>query len=477
MEDGGRITRLLQRLARVLRVIRLRPFDMATPEGRSNERYRRAALTTVTSVGCKCISMLALLVSVPLTIRYLGVERYGMWITITSTVAMFSFADLGVGNGLLSVLADAVGRNDRDRARAAVASALAMSGAIAVILMGGAGLAYPIVNWAGLFNVHSPAAVQEAGPALLMVLVCFAVNLPLGVVARVENGLQNGFVQNLWAAGGSLCSLAGLLVAIAARAGLPPLVVAVSAGPLISALGNGVQLFGKQSWLRPSIVTCEMTMMRRLFKTGLLFFVIQAGMAVAYQTDNLVIAHILGAEAVPAYAIPARMFMIVAGFLSIVMGPLWPAYTDAIASGDRDWVNRAFRRSCAGSLAATLPTALTLVVFGNTILRTWVGPNLQAPLWLLVLFGIRCLMASYLYPAVMLLNGLGEIKFQALTMAAMALSNIVISVLLVLRIGILGAIAGTVIAETIFLIVPLSCRVRRVLQQTRPSEIVTCVST
>jgi O-antigen/teichoic acid export membrane protein len=476
MDDDRTITRLLQRLARVLRVIRLRQFDTATPEGRSNERYRRAALTTASSVAWKCISMLTLLVSIPLTIKYLGAERYGMWLTVTSTVAIFSFADLGIGNGLVSILADAVGRNDRDRAQAAVASALAMLGAIAVILVVGAGMAYPLVNWAGIFNVHSPTAVQEAGPALLVVLLCFALNLPLGVVARVENGLQNGFVQNLWVAGGSLCSLAGLLVAIAARSGLPLLVFAVSAGPLISALGNGIQLFARHPWLRPSIASCQRQTMRRLLSTGLFFFAIQASMTIAYQSANLVIAHLMGAAAVPAYAVPARMFMIVAGLLSIVMGPLWPAYTDAIARGDPDWVSRAFRRSCAGSLAATLPIALAMVVFGNTILRIWVGPNLQAPLWLLVLFGTHCLMTSYLYPVAMLLNGLGEIRFQAVAMAAMALSNIAMSVLLVMRIGILGAIAGTVIAETVFLIMPLSWRVRRVLQQTRPRAAVTCVS-
>ncbi len=39
------------------------------------------------------------IVTVPLTIGYLGSERYGLWITISSVVAMINFADLGIGNG------------------------------------------------------------------------------------------------------------------------------------------------------------------------------------------------------------------------------------------------------------------------------------------------------------------------------------------------------------------------------------------
>jgi len=46
----------------------------------------------------------------------------------------------------------------------------------------------------------------------------------------------------------------------------------------------------------------------------------------------------------------------------------------------------------------------------------------------------------------------------------MSVANIIISVLLVKRYGIVGAIAGTVIAETIFSAIPCIYIVRRVLK-------------
>ncbi len=55
-----------------------------TAEERAHQRHRRAAWASVTSVGSKLASVITILVTAPLTIRYLGMERYGMWMTIAS---------------------------------------------------------------------------------------------------------------------------------------------------------------------------------------------------------------------------------------------------------------------------------------------------------------------------------------------------------------------------------------------------------
>jgi O-antigen/teichoic acid export membrane protein len=46
-----------------------------------------------------------MVISVPLTLTYLGSERYGMWMAISSIVALLAFADFGLGNGLVNAIA------------------------------------------------------------------------------------------------------------------------------------------------------------------------------------------------------------------------------------------------------------------------------------------------------------------------------------------------------------------------------------
>src|SRR5690242_2021779 len=101
------IRNIVERVRGLKGLLRLKPFDTSTEEGRSRERYRSAALTTITSVLAKAVSVCVSLITVRLTIHYLGVERYGLWMTITSVVSLPWFADLGMGNGLLNAIAEA----------------------------------------------------------------------------------------------------------------------------------------------------------------------------------------------------------------------------------------------------------------------------------------------------------------------------------------------------------------------------------
>ncbi len=70
-------------------------------------------MTTITSGIAKAIGILASLISVPLTYRYLGPERYGIWMVLISIITALSFADLGIGNGLMNAVSEAYGKDDR----------------------------------------------------------------------------------------------------------------------------------------------------------------------------------------------------------------------------------------------------------------------------------------------------------------------------------------------------------------------------
>jgi hypothetical protein len=59
--------------------VAMRLGALARPAGtRSGERYRRAAVTFLTSIATKGVALAVLLVSVPLGLRYSGSERFGV---------------------------------------------------------------------------------------------------------------------------------------------------------------------------------------------------------------------------------------------------------------------------------------------------------------------------------------------------------------------------------------------------------------
>src|SRR5208282_70762 len=101
-------------------------------------------------------------------------------------------------------------------------------------------------------------------------------------------------------------------------------------------------LFREFPWLLPARRAFSGVAARKIFDLGILFFVLQCAFVLAYTSDNIVIAQVLGAAAVALYAVPQKLFSSVSTIVSMAINPLWPAYGEALARGDVAWVRRTF---------------------------------------------------------------------------------------------------------------------------------------
>ncbi len=420
------------------------------------------------SASARGVGILVSFITVPLVIGYLGADRYGMWLTISSLFLVLGPLDLGIGLGLLQIVSDSTGPDDRERARQAISTALILLTLIAFAIAAVMIVIYPSVPWARLFNVTSPQAIDEAGPVAATLVGLFVIGLPLSIVAIVQAAYQSSYVSSLWALAAGIGSLVGLLVAIGARAGLPLLIVALTGVGLVAALLNALALFRwHRPWLSPKVRDFRLNTAGWLLRVGLLFVVLQAAGVAAYQLDNIVIAQIMGSASVQEYAVPAKLFSLAPIMVSFALAPLWPAYREAISRGDADWVGRTLRRSVRLALAVNVPAALLLLVAGPEILRLWVGSAVSPTPLLLVGLAIWTMMLSLSGPIAMLLNGANVIAFQAVGAILMAVCNVAVSVFLVTRVGVAGAVYGSIIAQLIFILLPSAWYVPRLLARIR----------
>ena len=91
---------------------------------------------------------------VPLTLSYLDAENYGIWLTLSSFIAWFSFFDIGLGNGLRNKFTEAKANGDMTLARAYVSSAYFTIGGVCLLLMlVFFGLNF-FIDWTTVFNTN-----------------------------------------------------------------------------------------------------------------------------------------------------------------------------------------------------------------------------------------------------------------------------------------------------------------------------------
>jgi O-antigen/teichoic acid export membrane protein len=457
---------LIGRIVRYRRLLRLRPFDTTTLEGRSAERYRRIAWSTALSMIARVVGMATSIISVPLVLDYLGSDRYGIWLQMSSFVAALGPLDLGIGLGLLTVLSDAYGRDDKEAARRAISTAAAMLTLIASVAVVVFGIVYFFIPWARVFNVTTPTAMSEAGPAAAVLFGAFALGLPLGIVAQVQLAHQSGYISSAWAILGNVGSFIALIAIIVIHGNLPFLVLALTGVGLLAAALNGWFLFRRQRrWLMPRLRDVDLPTARPLLKTGSLFLVLQIAGLAAFSLDNIVIAQLMGSSAVQEYAVPTKLFVLAPTLLSFVLVPLWPAYRESLARGDGAWVKRTLRRSITLAALFNIPSSLFLIVAGPFLLNIWVHGQVHPTTLLLVGLGTWTIMNTLNGPFAMLLNGANVVAFQAVCSVLMAVANVAISIYLVQRIGVSGAVYGSVISQLVFILIPEVWYVRRFLRR------------
>src|ERR1700757_4278432 len=101
-------------------------FAPSEKDTRLDTRYRRLWSAAASAFVGKGTTLLVSVITVPLAVRYLGAESYGLWITISSTVTMFFVFDIGIANTLTNLISEAYATNDRERAAASFATAFWM---------------------------------------------------------------------------------------------------------------------------------------------------------------------------------------------------------------------------------------------------------------------------------------------------------------------------------------------------------------
>jgi len=366
---------------------------------------------TLVSRGVAVIAPLAL---VPVTLADLGPDLYGLWGAVTAVTAMAAFADLGLGNGLMTRLAPCYATGDWSRARRYVSSAYllltALAGGAVVVLWSVSGL----VPWTALFHA-GPAVGAEARPIALACLTAFLVNVPLSLVVRVQFAYQQVAQSNLWQAVGGLLSVP--LVLLAVRADLPPagVIAASVAGPPLTNLLTSCWVYGRRlPRLRPSVRMVDWHVARELFGLSGLFLVLTVVMSVASNVDALVIAHRLDLADVTDFTVTARLFAQLGLLISLVNVPLWPANGEALARGELDWVRRTTRQMTILSTTVAVVLGGVLVVTGAPLLALWAGVRLDGAGWLLAGLAGWWILLATVSPCFMVQNAAGVVRPQLL---------------------------------------------------------------
>jgi O-antigen/teichoic acid export membrane protein len=362
-------------------------------------------LTASTSYIARALSILIGFLSVPLTVHYLGAERYGVWLTISSLLLWVSMTDFGLsGYALVNVLSEAFGNGDREAARYYTASAFWALVGIAAVIGVAIAIGFPFIPWRDLFRVSNATSTQELRLTCALVLGFFVLNLPLNLARSIFSAHQDGYLANIWGSAGGLASLLGLIAVTRFRGGLPELVIAMSGVPALVVLASAYYLFGRRyPWLAPAPSAARWACIRRLLKLGGKYMIMQLAALGIYQSQAIIITQTLGPSKVVIFVVTYKLVTLPMDLVYMGTLPFMSAFGEAKARRDWRWIKTAFKKATLASIATGIPLAAALAVVAKPMILVWAGPTAipdsHLVLWLFIYaaVGIAFMMPGQLF--------------------------------------------------------------------------------
>ena len=168
-----------------------------------------------------------------------------------------------------------------------------------------------------------------------------------------------------------------------------------------------------------------------------------------YQCTNLLISNLSGPDQVTTYNIAYRYLSVSMMLYSILLSPLWPAFTDAYVKKDFAWMNRVYRRMCKVYLMSVVLLFL-LVVFSPFVYQIWIGDKVEIPWEMTVLVALYMAIHSWDLLQVELINGVGAVKLQTyVTLVGLCL-HIPLAFLIGRYWGALGVVSSMIVINIVY---------------------------
>jgi len=363
----------------------------------------------------KAVSLCTSFLIVPLTLGYLDKESYGIWMTISSMAFWIFTFDIGLGNGMRNYLTTAISSNDSKAARTYISSTFVLLTMLAIIM---AAIATPLILLLDFNKILNTTALDNhflqvaIAIALLLTLIHFVVKN----IGFIYVAMQKYAINDLMTVGSSVVALIIIyILTLTTKGNLYYVVTTFMAMPVLIFMIGAIPIYVRHPELRPSIKDIDISFSKGLIMKGLGFFFIQiTSCLVIFGGSNLFISHFQGPEAVTTYNIAYKLFNLLIIGYTIIIAPMWNAYTDAYVKKDWKWIHKTFNKALLIWGGTTL-AGIAMLFICNPFYALWVGSDLTVPISVSVAVLIFVTFFNLNNCVTYLLNGLNTIRVQIYT--------------------------------------------------------------
>lgn len=406
----------------------------------SNTRNKMLTTNILYSSILKIISLSTSLLIVPITINYLNKEVYGIWMTITSILFWINTFDIGLGNGMRNYLTEAISQKNYSLGKRYISTTLSLLTLIALVIGGVVLVPLLTIDFNKFFNTEAISNFDLRNTMIIAISFTLC-NFVLKNIGFIYVAMQKYAINDFLSVLGNVVSLGIIFLLTKFTTGhLIYVVLAYTATQCIIFCLAAIPLFKNHPELRPAFRFFDKSLSQKIVGKGLGFFVIQiSSCLVIFGAANIFITQFCGPAAVTTYNIAYKFFNLLVIAYTIILSPMWNAYTDAYVKGDMKWIEQTFNRALK-LWGLSVVGGLVMLADCQIFYHLWVGEKVIVPFTVSLCTLIYVCFFNLNNCVTYLINGLNKIRIQIITSLVFTALYIVAVLLLGKHLGIEGVV-------------------------------------
>ncbi len=395
--------------------------------------------------------LLVSLLLIPFIIHRIGMEQFGIWVLLEVVVIYLSLLDFtGIGGAFVKYIAEYHARKDFKKCSEVVNLGWAYYTVFWIVM---AFLVYllrkPILR---LFNFPSDLTSTISVVFLGILLISF-IRGSFAVFRSVLLGVQRMDITNIIAILASLVNAAGVILFLSLGFGLKGLVMSGLIVAVFTVTLQTIFAYKTLPQLRFRLLSFSKDIFKKTFAYGINIRVASLSELINTHVDKIFLGYFLNTMLVGSYELGAKISRIARSFPEQLLPAILPASSELHALDDKNNLQKLYHRGSKYLSLLAFPLAFFIIANAPLIILFWMG-NRGFPGFTESVLALQVLSVGYVFMLLvsmgrLIARGMGIPQYEMRSSVIIVILNIVLSIILIIKMGFTGALLGTTLSGII----------------------------
>lgn len=406
----------------------------------TSEIYKKIGRNSIYNLIRRLVAFPTGLILPPVTIKYIGMEGYGIWVLVQTIITYTAVMDMGLSPAITKYTAEYEAREDHFKIVQIFNTLFVVYVFLCSILFVVVFLCRGLIIDFFVKPINIPK--ETVSFVLITSALVFCCNMVFSAYSSFLNGLQRMDITNKVGSISSISNCILSVVFLCFGGGIKSLAVAGGITSIITSILYMRSCKKVAPYLTFNPVLFNLKTIKEIWGFSS-YGALGNMLAIAqFQSDKLIISYFLGVKNLAMYDVAHRLIFFIWGMCGSIITPIMPAIAHTHAKYGVEGSKEAFQTIFKYTALIVCPLFLFVSIFADKLILVWLGTGYENAIPVLRILSVAFLISILSGPGASILTGMGFYKICFYGGVITAILTVFLCLILTIKFNILGCAIG-----------------------------------